>query len=93
MPHHAMRSQQAVPKYIRLCKTPDSTQQSCASLQDMSTSCRQYADPNRSMLELVFAPADEWIGKPDNEIVDATMEELEKLFPSMSFDQRKLDAK
>ena len=51
----------------------------------MSTSCRQYADPDRSMLELVFAPADEWIGKPDNEIVDATMEELEKLFPSEFF--------
>jgi 15-cis-phytoene desaturase len=29
----------------------------------------------------VFAPAKEWIGKSDQEIVEATMKELEKLFP------------
>lgn len=34
------------------------------------------------MLELVFAPAHDWIGKPDAEIVDATMKELERLFPT-----------
>ena len=34
------------------------------------------------MLELVFAPAKDWITKSDQEIVDATMEELKKLFPS-----------
>ena len=40
------------------------------------------------MLELVFAPCDEvagsdvrWIAKSDEEIVDATMRELERLFP------------
>ena len=33
------------------------------------------------MLELVFAPAKEWIGKSDGDIVEATMKELEKLFP------------
>jgi 15-cis-phytoene desaturase len=33
------------------------------------------------MLELVLAPAKDWISKSDQEIVDATMEELKKLFP------------
>ena len=45
-------------------------------------SCKEYADDKRSMLELVFAPAHDWIGKPDAEIVDATMLELERLFPT-----------
>lgn len=48
---------------------------------DMSTTCKEYYDDNRSMLELVFAPAKDWIGKSDQEIVDATMGELAKLFP------------
>ncbi|RCL51216.1 MAG: 15-cis-phytoene desaturase [Synechococcus sp. MED-G71] len=48
---------------------------------DMSNTCREYEDPNRSMLELVFAPAKDWIGRPDEEIVAATMKELERLFP------------
>jgi 15-cis-phytoene desaturase len=33
------------------------------------------------MLELVLAPAKDWIGKSDTEIVEATLKELEKLFP------------
>jgi len=49
---------------------------------DMSITCKEYEDPNRSMLELVFAPAKDWISKSDQEIIDATMEELKKLFPS-----------
>lgn len=49
---------------------------------DMSNTCREYANPDRSMLELVLAPAKEWINKSDTEIVDATMAELEKLFPN-----------
>jgi 15-cis-phytoene desaturase len=49
---------------------------------DMSNTCRAYANPNRSMLELVLAPAEDWIGKSDAEIVAATMSELEKLFPN-----------
>ena len=49
---------------------------------DMSNTCREYANPNRSMLELVLAPAQDWIGKPDEEILAATMTELEKLFPT-----------
>ncbi len=49
---------------------------------DMSIACKEYEDPNRSMLELVFAPAKDWINKSDQDIVDATMEELKKLFPS-----------
>jgi len=48
---------------------------------DMSNTCREYANPNRSMLELVLAPAKDWINKSDAEIVAATMAELEKLFP------------
>ena len=49
---------------------------------DMSITCKEYEDPNRSMLELVFAPAKDWINRSDQDIVDATMEELKKLFPS-----------
>lgn len=49
---------------------------------DMSNTCRAYANPNRSMLELVLAPAEDWISKSDGEIIAATMSELEKLFPT-----------
>ena len=48
---------------------------------DMSNTCREYADPHRSMLELVFAPAKDWIGRPDAEILAATLQELHRLFP------------
>lgn len=48
---------------------------------DMSNTCREYADPERSMLELVFAPAKDWIGRPDAEILAATLAELRRLFP------------
>jgi 15-cis-phytoene desaturase len=48
---------------------------------DMSNTCREYANPDRSMLELVLAPAKDWIAKSDEEIVTATIAELEKLFP------------
>jgi 15-cis-phytoene desaturase len=48
---------------------------------DMSNTCREYEDPNRSMLELVFAPAHDWIGRSDQDIVDATLGELGRLFP------------
>lgn len=48
---------------------------------DMSNTCRGYANPDRSMLELVLAPAKDWISKSDEEIVEATMAELKKLFP------------
>jgi len=51
----------------------------------MSTTCREHSDPNRSMLELVFAPADKWISRSDEDIVAETMKELEKLFPSNPF--------
>eukprot|EP00887_Chlorella_sp_A99_P002013 scaffold18.g2013.t1 len=49
---------------------------------DMSTTCREYYDTEKSMLELVFAPAEGWIGRPDEEIIAATMKELERLFPT-----------
>ena len=49
---------------------------------DMSNTCKEYANPNRSMLELVLAPAKDWINKSDQEIVEATMQELKKLFPN-----------
>ena len=48
---------------------------------DMSNTCKEYADPNKSMLELVLAPAKDWIDKSDGEIVAVTMAELQKLFP------------
>jgi 15-cis-phytoene desaturase len=48
---------------------------------DMSNTCREYEDPDKSMLELVVAPAAAWIDKSDQEIVYATLKELEKLFP------------
>ena len=48
---------------------------------DMSNTCREYADPHKSMLELVLAPAKDWISKSDEEILAATMAELQKLFP------------
>ena len=48
---------------------------------DMSVTCKEYEDPDRSMLELVLAPAKDWIDKSDEEIVAATMTELERLFP------------
>lgn len=49
---------------------------------DMSNTCREYANRDRSMLELVLAPAKDWISKSESEILDATMAELKKLFPS-----------
>ena len=48
---------------------------------DMSNTCRAYENPDRSMLELVLAPAKDWISKSDEDIVAATLEELKKLFP------------
>jgi 15-cis-phytoene desaturase len=47
----------------------------------MSVTCKEYADPDRSMLELVLAPAKDWIDKSDEEIIAATMTDLERLFP------------
>ena len=47
----------------------------------MSITCREYEDPDRSMLELVFAPAKDWISRSDEDIIEATMGELNKLFP------------
>lgn len=56
---------------------------------DMSVTCKEYEDPDKSMLELVFAPCSpiaggnvNWIGKSDEEIIDATMGELSRLFPT-----------
>jgi 15-cis-phytoene desaturase len=48
---------------------------------DMSNTCKEYSNPERSMLELVLAPAKDWISKSEDEILAATMTELEKLFP------------
>ncbi len=48
---------------------------------DMSNTCRGYENPDKSMLELVLAPAVAWIAKSDEEILQATLAELEKLFP------------
>ncbi len=43
---------------------------------------QEYADEEKSMLELVFAPADKWINRSDEDIIAATMTELERLFPT-----------
>jgi 15-cis-phytoene desaturase len=48
---------------------------------DMSITCKEYADPDKSMLELVLAPAKDWIARSDADIVAATIKELEQLFP------------
>ncbi|XP_043699368.1 15-cis-phytoene desaturase, chloroplastic/chromoplastic [Telopea speciosissima] len=57
---------------------------------DMSVTCKEYYDPDRSMLELVFAPAEDWISRSDVEIIEATMKELAKLFPEeIAADQSK----
>ncbi|KAF4374579.1 hypothetical protein G4B88_004831 [Cannabis sativa] len=57
---------------------------------DMSVTCKEYYNPNQSMLELVFAPAEEWISRSDSDIIDATMKELSKLFPDeIAADQSK----
>ncbi|GMH03854.1 hypothetical protein Nepgr_005693 [Nepenthes gracilis] len=57
---------------------------------DMSVTCKEYCNPNQSMLELVFAPAEDWIARSDAEIFNATMNELAKLFPDeISADQSK----
>jgi 15-cis-phytoene desaturase len=47
---------------------------------DMSNTCRSYYS-DKSMLELVLAPAKDWITKSDEEIIAATLDELKKLFP------------
>jgi 15-cis-phytoene desaturase len=48
---------------------------------DMSVACKEYEDPDKSMLELIVAPAKDWIDKSDAEITTAVMTELERLFP------------
>lgn len=48
---------------------------------DMSNTCREYENSDKSMLELVLAPAEDYIGKRDDDIVKVTMNELERLFP------------
>lgn len=48
---------------------------------DMSETCKGYASNDCSMLELVFAPAAGWLTKSDEEILQATLTELERLFP------------
>jgi 15-cis-phytoene desaturase len=48
---------------------------------DMSEACEGYASKHVSMLELVLAPAAKYMTKSDDEILQATMLELERLFP------------
>jgi len=48
---------------------------------DMSNTCREYANSDKSMLELVLAPAKDWIDQSEEEILAATMAELERLYP------------
>jgi len=63
---------------------------------DMSVTCKEYNDSDASMLELVFAPCSplaggnvNWIAKSDEEIIDATMGELARLFPTeIAYDEK-----
>jgi 15-cis-phytoene desaturase len=48
---------------------------------DMSETCAEFASTDRSMLEMVFAPAAAYMKKTDDEILQATLQELERLFP------------
>jgi len=47
----------------------------------MSATCKGYADKDKSMLVLIFAPAKDWSGRSDEDITEATLDELERLFP------------
>jgi 15-cis-phytoene desaturase len=49
---------------------------------DMSETCRDYANPDRSMLELVLAPAAPYMKLSDSEILVLVLQELERLFPN-----------
>jgi len=53
----------------------------------MSVCCEEYFDPDKSMLELVFAPAIKeagadrnWISETDEVVLEATLKELERIF-------------
>jgi 15-cis-phytoene desaturase len=48
---------------------------------DMSETCRDYASSSKSMLELVLAPAADYMSKSDDELLHIVLEELERLFP------------
>ena len=54
----------------------------------MSVACEEYAD-DKTMLELVFAPVTpetgasrNWLAASDDEVVEATLDELRQLFPA-----------
>ena len=56
---------------------------------DMSRTCKEYYNEEKSMLELVFAPCSplagapiNWMSRSDEEIIAATIEELARLFPT-----------
>ena len=56
---------------------------------DMSVCCEEYASDTESMIELVFAPCSpvagsekNWIAASDDEVVEETLKELERLFPT-----------
>ena len=56
---------------------------------DMSRTCKEYYNEEKSMLELVFAPCSpiaggkvNWVSKSDEEIIAATMGELARIFPT-----------
>uniref|UniRef100_A0A161ZZQ4 15-cis-phytoene desaturase n=1 Tax=Daucus carota subsp. sativus TaxID=79200 RepID=A0A161ZZQ4_DAUCS len=68
---------------------PDELSMQCVLIA-LNRFLQEYYDPNKSMLELVFAPAEEWISRSDSDIIDATMTELARLFPDeIAADQSK----
>lgn len=54
----------------------------CACLCVSVCVCSLVLRADKSMLELVFAPAEKYIGRSDEDIIAATMIELERLFPT-----------
>lgn len=48
---------------------------------DMSETCAGYSSAEKSVLELVLAPAAQYMSKTDEEILQAVLAELERLFP------------
>lgn len=53
---------------------PDPTSALTALPSTSRTRAPPHVPPQRSMLELVFAPAEKWIGRSDEDIIAATMQ-------------------
>ena len=59
---------------------------------DMSNTCKEYEHPTRSMLELVFAPAQEWIGRSEEDIIKEAFASEEFTEEEAAFIEENFDA-